>query len=158
MKLIIICVFFSMLYSCQENNEADATNLAKEKEELLKEKEALLEEKAKMIEESKAALEAKERTVETEKNKTSSASNNLTDMRGNPCITGEWYFAQINDKDGYTNIRKSPSSNSDIISQVNEGEEFKVLITKEKWLRAIAPDGTQGYIRSKLVSPVYMVQ
>ena len=82
----------------------------------------------------------------------------LSDLSGNPCILGNWYYANINDVDGYTNIRNLPSTSSKIITQINEGEEFKVLITNENWLKAIAPNGTQGYIYLSKVRPTYIVQ
>lgn len=157
---ILIFTIIATLFSCQENNNDKlAEDLAREKEELLLEKEKLLIEKEKMLEESAKALEKKDNEVsKVVKIKQSNTAKKLYDMRGNPCEIGSWYYANIDDVDGYTNIRKSPSVSSKIISQVNEGEEFRVLITNESWLRAIAPDGTQGYISASRVSPTYIEQ
>lgn len=157
---ILIFTIITTLFSCQDNNNDKlAEDLAREKEELLVEKEKLLLEKEKMLEESEKALKTKNNEVtKVVKIKQATTANKLYDLRGNPCIIGSWYYANIDDVDGYTNIRKSPSTSSKIISQVNDGEEFRVLITNENWLRAIAPDGTQGYISASRVSPTYIEQ
>lgn len=157
---ILIFTIITTLFSCQENNnDKIAEDLAKEKEELLLEKEKLLIEKEKMLEESAKSLKKKDTEISNVvKSKQATTASKLYDMSGNPCIIGSWYYANIDDVDGYTNIRKSPSTSSKIISQVNDGEEFRVLITNENWLRAIAPDGSQGYISASRVSPTYIEQ
>jgi hypothetical protein len=150
---ILIAFSFFIIFSCQEKKAEDsgAADLNKQKEELLRQKEELLEEKAKMLKEA-------EKSSEKPKKEEKIAKPKFTDMRGNACLIGEWYFAQINDKDGYTNLRKSPSASSAIVAQINDGEEFQVLITNENWLRAVAPDGTEGYISANRVNPMYIGQ
>ncbi len=127
---ILIALSFFIIFSCQEKKAEDsgAADLNKQKEELLRQKEELLEEKAKMLEEA-------EKSSEQPKKEEKIAKPKFTDMRGNACLIGEWYFAQIND-----------------------GEEFQVLITNENWLRAVAPDGTEGYISANRVNPMYIGQ
>jgi len=148
---ILVPISFFFLFACQENKAEDnKAEINKQKEELLKQKEALLEEKAKLLEQKKSL----DKPIKEEK----TAKPKFTDMRGNACLIGEWYFAQINDKDGYTNLRKSPSVSSAIVAQINDGEDFEVLITNENWLRAKAPDGTEGYISANRVNPMYIVQ
>lgn len=57
----------------------------------------------------------------------------------------------INDLDGYTNVREGKSSKSEILYQIHEGEEFKILDnTGEWWL--IEYNGNQGYIHNSRIS------
>jgi hypothetical protein len=61
------------------------------------------------------------------------------------------FLAEINDPDGYTNVRKGRSSSSEILFRINEGEEFTVEIEKEsdEWWHVISPK--YGYIHKSRV-------
>jgi hypothetical protein len=143
LQLLFIAVILTFT-SCQSNTPVDTSDaekeLQKEKEALLNEREKLLNEREQMMEESKNEKTTKESPSN------SSTSARFKDQNGNPCVVGETYMAEIKDKDGYTNVRKSPSNSAQIVTQINEGESFAVTITNDKWLRVNAPDGTQGYI------------
>jgi hypothetical protein len=134
----------ALFFSCQSNPTPDTSaaeeELRKEKEALMNEREKLLNEREKMMEESK-----NEKTT-SEPSTNSSSIARIKDIKGTACVIGEMYTAEIKDKDGYTNVRKSPSSSSQIVTQINEGEFFAVTITNENWLKVIAPDGSKGYI------------
>jgi hypothetical protein len=144
----------ALFFSCQSNPTPDTSaaeeELRKEKEALMNEREKLLNEREKMMEESK-----NEKTT-SEPSTNSSSISRIKDMKGKPCIIGELYTAEINDKDGYTNVRKSPSSSSPIVAQINESEPFTVRITNENWLKVTAPDGTNGYIYWDRVRVMYL--
>uniref|UniRef100_A0AA94F3P5 SH3 domain-containing protein n=2 Tax=Flavobacteriaceae TaxID=49546 RepID=A0AA94F3P5_9FLAO len=66
--------------------------------------------------------------------------------------TDELYL--INDKDGYTNLRKGKNANSEIITKLNNGSELYVLDKSDKdWWLVVTPIGEQGYVhKSRIVS------
>ncbi|MFK7001443.1 SH3 domain-containing protein [Flavobacterium oreochromis] len=59
----------------------------------------------------------------------------------------------INDKDGYTNLRKGKSSSSEIIGKINTGTEIFILDENDKdWWLIETTIGEQGYIhKSRIV-------
>ena len=66
------------------------------------------------------------------------------------------YYGQINDPDGYTNVREQPNGKSRIIGRMNEGERFTVYPDpKSQWWEVVVDGSLTGYIhrsRVKLVS------
>lgn len=63
------------------------------------------------------------------------------------------FTAVINDPDGYTNIRKQPDSNSDIVGRVTVNQPFTVLSTDGNWWQVRAQDGTLGYMHKSRITP-----
>lgn len=64
-------------------------------------------------------------------------------------ISLEETYYEIEDPDGYSNLRKTPGG--DIIKKVYEGEMFTVLGEKGKYKKVELEDGTIGYIHSSRV-------
>ncbi len=62
-------------------------------------------------------------------------------------------FYVINDPDGYTNVRNGKSVQSEILFEIMEGEEFKVLNKDGSWWQ-IDYNGEKGYIHSSRVKPI----
>lgn len=60
---------------------------------------------------------------------------------------------KIYDKDGYTNLRKGKSSQSEIIAKINTGSSIKVIDDSEDWWFIQTNDGKKGYVhKSRIVS------
>ncbi len=59
--------------------------------------------------------------------------------------------AVINDPEGFTNIRAKPSSQSEILGKVLEGEKFLTYQQSGAWWRVRKGDGTTGYMFRKLI-------
>lgn len=54
--------------------------------------------------------------------------------------------AVIDDPDGYTNVRSSKSTYSDIVTKIYEGEEFYTYVQKGNWWQVRTKDGILGYM------------
>ena len=54
-------------------------------------------------------------------------------------------YGEINDPDGYTNVRKERSSKSDILFKVYKNKRFKIIDNSENWW-LIEYKGKQGYM------------
>ena len=54
--------------------------------------------------------------------------------------------AIIKDPDGYTNLRKEPHSNSQILEKINSGTKVEVLGTSENWILIKTSQGIKGYV------------
>lgn len=62
----------------------------------------------------------------------------------------------INDPDGYTNGRKEPSSSSDVLFKILDGEYFIYVSTKEsKWFKIKTLDDKVAYVHSSRIKKVY---
>ncbi|MDC0202016.1 SH3 domain-containing protein, partial [Flavobacteriales bacterium] len=57
-------------------------------------------------------------------------------------------YGEINDPDGYTNVREEKSSKSEIVFKVYQGEEFEIIDNRDDNWWLIEYDGEQGYIYS----------
>lgn len=53
---------------------------------------------------------------------------------------------EINDSDGYTNLRKAKNSTSDIIEKVKSGEKIEVLDDSGNWWLIQTQSGNKGYV------------
>lgn len=62
-----------------------------------------------------------------------------------PCM------AVINDPDGYTNVRKEPSTKAEITERVLDGQSFLVLSVNNKWCHIITPTGKYGFMHASRV-------
>ena len=62
------------------------------------------------------------------------------------------FTAVINDPDGYTNIRKGPNTNSEIIGTVNVNQLFTVHATDGNWWQISTQDGTNGYMHKSRIT------
>lgn len=62
--------------------------------------------------------------------------------------------AQINDPDGYTNLRYGPSTRSTIIRKVERGEVFFYKEKNDSWWEVITRDGQKGYMHFSRISAV----
>jgi hypothetical protein len=60
-------------------------------------------------------------------------------------------YGNINDPDGYTNVRKGKSSKSEILFQIYENEKFIIQNNEGDWW-LIEFNGNQGYIHNSRVS------
>ena len=60
------------------------------------------------------------------------------------------YIGLINDSDGYTNLRESQSSSSQIIGKIKKNEEFRFIFPKEKgnykWAKVKTNKGKIGFV------------
>ena len=59
-------------------------------------------------------------------------------------------IAEIDDPDGYTNVRKEPISTSEIIYKIYEGESFFLLDTSSLWWTVISKNDTGFIHRSRV--------
>lgn len=53
---------------------------------------------------------------------------------------------KINDRDGYTNLRKEKNSTSDIVEKVRSGDEIEVLDNSGNWWFVQTKSGNKGYV------------
>ena len=61
----------------------------------------------------------------------------------------------INDPDGYTNVRSEPSTSSEIVTKIFEGEEFSYEPFNDKWVRVYDDEGDFiGFMAASRVSPI----
>ena len=60
----------------------------------------------------------------------------------------------INDLDGYTNIRKSNSVNSEIIGKIVDREVFTYWETNDNWYIVQTAKGIKGYVHKSRIKPV----
>ena len=60
--------------------------------------------------------------------------------------------ATIQDPDGYTNIRKSPTTNSEIIGTVNEGDIFLVCPNASTWWKVKTKEQRVGFIHKSRIN------
>lgn len=63
---------------------------------------------------------------------------------------------QINDPDGYTNVRSGPSVNEEVVAKVQENEVFQILEYGESWSVIKTPGGKVGYMHTSRISPIAM--
>ncbi len=61
---------------------------------------------------------------------------------------------QINDPDGYTNVRSGPSTNEEVVAKVQENEVFQILKYGESWSVIKTPGGKVGYMHTSRISPL----
>ncbi|MCI4668312.1 MAG: SH3 domain-containing protein [Bacteroidia bacterium] len=61
---------------------------------------------------------------------------------------------QINDPDGYTNLRYGPSTRSTVIRKIERGEIFFYKERNDSWWEVITLDGRKGYMHYTRVQPV----
>lgn len=59
--------------------------------------------------------------------------------------------ATIDDPDGYSNIRAGPSTNSPVVTRVNQGEEVSVVPSTTDWWRLRTAKGDTGYVHRSRV-------
>lgn len=52
----------------------------------------------------------------------------------------------IQDPDGYTNLRKEKSKNSEIIQQLKNGEKIEVINNEGNWCQIKTKEGKEGYV------------
>lgn len=56
------------------------------------------------------------------------------------------FIANINDPDGYTNVRSAPTKQSEVLDKILEGEDFKVLGLLDSWYKVESPTGKIGFV------------
>ena len=61
---------------------------------------------------------------------------------------------QINDPDGYTNVRSGPSTSEEIVATVKENEIFQILRYGENWSVIETAGGKVGYLHTSRISPL----
>ena len=59
--------------------------------------------------------------------------------------------AVIQDKDGFTNLRKGPGGTYDVVTKVKEGERFHVLNQSGNWWQIRLNSGVKGYMHKSRV-------
>ena len=57
-------------------------------------------------------------------------------------------YGEINDPDGYTNVREEKSSKSEIVFKVYEGDKFEIINNRDENWWLIEYNEKQGYIYS----------
>ncbi len=62
------------------------------------------------------------------------------------------YGYHVSDPDGYTNLRKSPSTSSEILSQVKNNTQLEILDASSDWWKVRIPDGNEGYMHSSRIA------
>ena len=55
-------------------------------------------------------------------------------------------FGIINDQDGYTNLRKERSSDSEVIQKINTGDSVEILDNSGDWWLVQTKEGKKGYV------------
>ena len=63
-------------------------------------------------------------------------------------------LGQINDRDGYTNVRSKPSSEAGVIGQINDGEIFEFDVSGASWYKVWTNYGLSGYMHSSKIQEV----
>lgn len=63
----------------------------------------------------------------------------------------EWLFATVEDSDGFSNVRAGPTTRTDIVGTVREGETFSTWRQDGSWWQVELSDGTRGYIYRRLI-------
>jgi hypothetical protein len=63
-------------------------------------------------------------------------------------------LGQINDADGYTNVRSKPSGQAGVIGQVNDGEIFEFDGSGASWYKVWTNYGLSGYMHSSKIQEV----
>ena len=59
--------------------------------------------------------------------------------------------AVINDPDGFTNVRDTPSTSGAIVARINDGERFSTRVQQRPWWRVRLDNGTEGWVhRSRI--------
>ncbi|MEM5541092.1 SH3 domain-containing protein [Olleya sp. AS48] len=61
-------------------------------------------------------------------------------------------LVQVIDKDGYTNLRKSPNSKSEIIQQIKTGDNLEVITTDGDWILVKTNENQKGYVHKTKVA------
>lgn len=61
------------------------------------------------------------------------------------------YGYHVSDPDGYTNLRESPSTSSEILSQVKNDTTLEILDASSDWWKVRTPDGNEGYMHSSRI-------
>uniref|UniRef100_UPI0039A6D05A SH3 domain-containing protein n=1 Tax=Ornithobacterium rhinotracheale TaxID=28251 RepID=UPI0039A6D05A len=61
------------------------------------------------------------------------------------------YHAKINDPDGYINLRKEKSTQSEVIQIINSGESIEVLDNSDEWFEVKTKDGNIGFVHKSRV-------
>jgi len=63
-------------------------------------------------------------------------------------------LAQINDPDGYTNVRSEPSGQAGVVGQINDGEIFEFDMSGASWYKVWTNYGISGYMHSSKIQEV----
>ncbi|MEL0645243.1 SH3 domain-containing protein [Olleya sp. Ti.3.14] len=61
-------------------------------------------------------------------------------------------LVQVIDKDGYTNLRKSPNSKSEIIQQIKTGDNLEVITKDGDWMLVKTNENQKGYVHKTKVT------
>jgi len=61
------------------------------------------------------------------------------------------YGYHVSDPDGYTNLRESPSTSSEILSQVKNNITLEILDASSDWWKVRTPDGNKGHMHSSRI-------
>ncbi|MFM7730103.1 MAG: SH3 domain-containing protein [Flavobacteriales bacterium] len=128
---LLACGGGSTSESATDKRIEELEQKVKEQDQNLKEQE--LTAKAQEIEQKAEELAAKEEDLKK------SASNKK-------------YLAEINDPDGYTNVRNGMSTNAPIIDRLYEGQVYEVFPTADaNWWKVMTPSNVEGYIHKSRV-------
>lgn len=101
----------------------------------------------------------KELVVENSINKSEKTTENKVEFVQNPILefehNGESKIGQINDSDGYTNLRLKKNSKSKIISKITDNQYFFYLPKKtENWYKVKDLKGNVGFIHKSRITEV----
>jgi hypothetical protein len=85
-----------------------------------------------------------EKNIVNDKPELNNEGNSMEDE-----LIKEVIYYQINDPDGYSNLRDAPKG--EILQRVSEGEQFEVIGEKDGYKKVKLSDGTTGYIHESRV-------
>ena len=72
----------------------------------------------------------------------------------NISLAQQRYIGQINDPDGYTNIRKSPNSKAEIIGKLLKNEYFFYTENPSGWYEVSTQHKVQGFVHKSRIQKV----
>ena len=68
-----------------------------------------------------------------------------------PDIPENWILATVEDPDGHSNVRRRPTTASDIVGRVQVGETFRARRESGNWWPVELSDGSKGFIAKRLI-------
>lgn len=139
-KIILIAVFAVLSFGCRSNSDKDNvktdTSSAGNNKQTNTQNNAETELKKRELDIREKELDLKEREIKDKNN-----------QRENTRIM----TAEVNDPDGYTNVRSGKGTDYNILGTVNVGETFYVLNDTGTWWQVKTKTGIIGYIHSSRI-------
>jgi hypothetical protein len=138
-KTILILATAIATYGCggSAENSANTDKRIEELEQKVKDQDQAMKEQE--LEAKEKELAAKEEELKQKESANSPKKSNK-------------YLAEINDPDGYTNVRNGMSTDASIIDRLYVGQVYEVFPTTDaNWWKVITPSNVQGYVHKSRV-------